>query len=474
MIKGNCIETIKKNLKIMVKKFYIAVVAALMSVAAFAQDDYKIIDSTYSRVELDDDSLYYDEGAYLDDYSSGDNWFIGGSAGYSLSMSENTRFGKFFDNLKPGLQIHVGKWLWPSFGIRLSAGVHPQVGRMEWSTAQACEKYGAMADHIEDMNGNRLPRKYGYEHNYNFNVFAGYFDGLINFTNVFYKYKESRKLNVVGIIGFGFNRSFGFEKDKLKHWETGIRYVDKNGKTIYENNFLHYETEPASFFAAHVGLQGLYKLNNAWDIYAEATFNGTDDMYNGLEYDRVYDTYVDLQIGAQFHFKDSHGRRRFHYVKHYNAAIVERLDKMIDDETENLNEANNLMPDIVENVNLTEALQTTISFYVDRYYITDAQKKNVKSVAKFLETHPDINLIVTGYADIETAYPAYNLRLSQKRAKTVYDMLVDEFNVPKNRLRIDYKGDTVQPYESVNEWNRAVIFFLDRDGGKSQILESAQ
>ena len=147
---------------------------------------------------------------------------------------------------------------------------------------------------------------------------------------------------------------------------------------------------------------------------------------------------------------------------------------MIDDETENLNEANNLMPDIVENVNLTEALQTTISFYVDRYYITDAQKKNVKSVAKFLETHPDINLIVTGYADIETAYPAYNLRLSQKRAKTVYDMLVDEFNVPKNRLRIDYKGDTVQPYESVNEWNRAVIFFLDRDGGKSQILESAQ
>jgi hypothetical protein len=51
-------------------------------------------------------------------------------------------------------------------------------------------------------------------------------------------------------------------------------------------------------------------------------------------------------------------------------------------------------------------------------------------------------------------------------------MLVNEFHVPKNRLRIDYKGDTVQPYASVNEWNRAVIFFLDRDGGKSQVLES--
>ena len=119
-----------------------------------------------------------------------------------------------------------------------------------------------------------------------------------------------------------------------------------------------------------------------------------------------------------------------------------------------------------------EALQTTISFYVDRYYITEAQKKNLKSVATFLATHPDINLIVTGYADVETAYPAYNLRLSQKRAQAVYDMLVNDFHVPANRLRIDFKGDTVQPYASVNEWNRAVIFFLDRGDRNSQILES--
>lgn len=131
-----------------------------------------------------------------------------------------------------------------------------------------------------------------------------------------------------------------------------------------------------------------------------------------------------------------------------------------------------MMPEIYEKVNLSEALQTTISFYVDRYYITDAQMKNLKSVATFLNNHPDINLIVTGYADIETAYPAYNLRLSQKRAQAVYDALINEFKVPASRLRIDYKGDTVQPYDQVNEWNRAVIFFLDRNDGKSQILES--
>lgn len=236
--------------------------------------------------------------------------------------------------------------------------------------------------------------------------------------------------------------------------------------------FYDVNTNPGNYFAAHIGLQGRWKASNAWDVIAEVTFNGTDDKYNGHEYDRVYDTYFDILLGAQFHFKDCHGRRRFHYVKYLNSAVLDRLAKMRDDENEKLNEANMAIPEIFEKIKFTEALQTTISFYVDRYYITDAQKKNLKSVATFLATHPDINLIVTGYADIETAYPAYNLRLSQKRAQAVYDMLVNDFNVSADRLRIDYKGDTVQPYANVNEWNRAVIFFLDRGDRQSQVLES--
>ncbi len=451
----------------MIKKLYIAVVAALMSVSAVAQSDYKIVDSTFTRVELDDDSLYYDENAYLDDYKVGDNWFIGGSVGVTHSMSENTRFQKFFKNEMPDMNIEVGKFLFPSFGIRFRFGIHPQIGRVEWEMAKAAEHYAAQGYH--EKNG------YGYEDNYHFCIFSGYFDGLINFTNIFYKYKESRKFNLIGILGLGYNYSFGFNTKKLDYWTAhGTTYVNKDGDTKTLAPYKFENTGSKNYLAAHVGFQGRWKFSNAWDGIFEVTFNGTDDLYNGIAYDRVYDTYFDVQVGARYHFKDSHGRRRFHYVKHYNSAVVERLNRMADDENEKLNNALNEMPEPVENVNLTEALQTTISFYVDRYYITDAQRKNVKSVANFLATHPDINLIVTGYADIETAYPAYNLRLSQKRAKVVYDMLVDEFNVPKDRLRIDYKGDTVQPYETVNEWNRAVIFFLDRGKGDSQILEGGK
>ncbi len=443
------------------KKFYIAIVAALVSVTAFAQsNDYKIIDSTFTRVELDDDSLYYDEAAYLDDYKFFDNWFVGGTVGVTHSMSENTRFGSFFKNEMPDLNIEFGKFLYPSFGFRLRAGIHPQVGRAEWEIAE-------LADH--GWHNVSAPSKYGFEKNYRFCIFSGYLDGLINFTNIFYKYKESRKFNLIGILGLGYNYTFGFQKEKLKYWREGITYQKGNSQMTQRYNV---DAEGGNYFAAHIGLQGRWKLNPKWDFLAEVTFNGTDDLYNGIAYDRVYDTYFDVQLGFRYHFKDCHGRRRFHYVKHLNSAVVERLDKMVDDENDKYNDANRPMDEIVEKVNLNEALQTTISFYIDRYYITDAQKKNLKSVATFLENHPDINLVVTGYADIETAYPAYNMRLSQKRAKTVYDALVNEFNVPANRLRIDYKGDTVIPYDNVNEWNRAVIFFLDKGDKNSQILES--
>lgn len=438
----------------MMKRIYILIVAFLASFVAIAQNT-GVADSLFSRSKLDQDSLYYDEFAYLDDYHFADNIFLLGQVGMSHSMSENTRFGNFFANERPSFNIGVGKWIYPAFGTRITLGLHPQVGRAEWE--------------ISDT----WPNVFG---NYGYNMFSGYVDGLVNLTNIIFKYREDRVFNLIGIIGLGYNHTFGFDKNKCDLMRRGISVSggkiipgtdEKPGTIRYDVN-----TDPGNFFAAHVGLQGRWKVNAAWDIIGEVTFNGTDDKYNGHEYDRVYDTYFDILVGAQFHFKDCHGRRRFHYVKYLNSELIERLAKMLSDENERLSEANMAIPEIFEKIKFSEALQTTVSFYVDRYYITEAQRKNVKSVATFLFTHPDINLVVTGYADVETAYPAYNLRLSQKRAQAVYDMLVNDFHVPTNRLRIDYKGDTVQPYAAVNEWNRAVIFFLDRNGGKSQVLES--
>ena len=125
-----------------------------------------------------------------------------------------------------------------------------------------------------------------------------------------------------------------------------------------------------------------------FDVIGEVTFNGTDDKYNGHEYDRVYDTYFDILIGAQFHFKDCHGRRRFHYVKNLNAAVLERLARMQDDENEKLAEANLAVPEIFEkikNVNIS-------SFELDRK-LTEIGNviEQIKNDYKALEDNEDFS-----------------------------------------------------------------------------------
>ncbi len=113
----------------------------------------------------------------------------------------------------------------------------------------------------------------------------------------------------------------------------------------------------------------------------------------------------------------------------------------------------------------------TVSFIIDKYYITDVQKRNVEAVANYMKSHPEVNVTICGFADVETAYPAYNMRLSKRRVTSVFNMLVNEFGVDPNRLSIDYKGDVVQPYSLKNEWNRVVVFALDEYETESVISE---
>jgi outer membrane protein OmpA-like peptidoglycan-associated protein len=103
----------------------------------------------------------------------------------------------------------------------------------------------------------------------------------------------------------------------------------------------------------------------------------------------------------------------------------------------------------------------TVSFVVDRYNITEVQRPNVEAVANYMEAHPDINVTICGFADVETAYPAHNMKLSKRRATAVYRMLTKQFGVDPRRLSIDYRGDIVQPYRLQNEWNRVVVFKIN-------------
>ena len=398
-------------------------IIAIFAVALLAFPMNSKADTKQSYGEIKSDTV---QG--LRHYKGGDNWFITLHAGGNMTLGENVRPRDIKDVLGFSGGLSVGKYFSPAVGAR---------AQVIFNTQKGVVNAEALSVHPE------LSKTYGWKN------IQGYVDALFNLTNIFSQYKESRRFNVNGIIGLGFNNTFGYN-DEAKDW-TKVPSA-KAGYGI--------DTENRSYFAARAGFLCNYKLSEALDLGLEATINATDDKYNGIYYDDNYDGYVNLLLGLTYHFKDHYGDRRFKYAQATDADYLANLNAQINKARKDLADA---QPKTIvqKEVNQQTILDMTVNFIIDKYNITDIQKRNVEAVAKYIKDNPDINIVVTGYADVQTAYPAYNLKLSENRAKAVYNMLVNDFGVDPSRLKIDFKGDTVQPYELKNEWNRVVIFVVE-------------
>ncbi len=406
------------------KKFATILMAVLCSFPLWAQSN--------PDLEVATDSV-----RGLKHYKGSDNWFITVHGGLNHSISENARHGDFMDMCKGSVGLSVGKYFSPAIGSRIQL---QYLRQQTMANTEAIEAY---------------PNIYG-DGQFGFDIFGGYVDGLFNFNNIFGQYRESTRLNLVGILGFGFNTTFNFD-DKVKSWGSNSPEWDK-GSGEYAPYDVY--TDKKSYFAARAGLMLSYRLCRALDLELEVTAHATDDGYNGTRYDRKYDAYVNAMLGLTYHFKDQYGDRRFRYTTISDQSLIDDLNKKIN-ETRGLIREPETIVKVEEEVFRSEILNMTVSFIIDKSNITAIQKKNVAEVAKYIEEHPDINIVITGYADVQTAYPAYNLALSERRAKSVHKCLVEEFGVDPSRLRIDFKGDTVQPYALKNEWNRVVIFMTE-------------
>lgn len=79
----------------------------------------------------------------------------------------------------------------------------------------------------------------------------------------------------------------------------------------------------------------------------------------------------------------------------------------------------------------------------------------IEKLAEFMKEHTECNITISGYADKQTGNADINMRLSKKRAENVATQL-KEMGIDSQRITVDYKGDTVQPF-STSEENRVSI-----------------
>lgn len=80
----------------------------------------------------------------------------------------------------------------------------------------------------------------------------------------------------------------------------------------------------------------------------------------------------------------------------------------------------------------------------------------IKAVAEFLKGVKDGEITITSYADKGTGSPKLNMKYSKQRAENTKKALIDNGVDPAIFKSVEWKGDTVQPYEE-NDKNRLSV-----------------
>lgn len=359
-----------------------------------------------------------------------DNLFAGLHFGANGSWGENIRYHQLSDVTKfprLGGMASVGKFFTSAFGIRGTLGLYRQCGIAE---KEPRETY---------------PQYYG-DGIYNFWNANANIDVLINLYHVFYPHKDTPKFNFIPLFGVGTSYTFGFDKDKLAIFD--------QAPAPY-----HVETKADFYPSLRVGFLISTWLSERLELQLDAHYDFIDDQYNGVTFDRKYDGYMVAMIGLAYKFKRGTKRYENHVVELSDIGEVGVVNRNLATARQSL-EIAEAPKDTLLRVNQEQIMEMTVSFGIDRFNITDVQRPNVEAVAAYVKAHPEVDVVICGFADVKTAYPAYNMRLSKRRVMAVYNMLTQQFGVDPNRLSIDYKGDTEQPYDVMNRWNRVVIFKL--------------
>lgn len=392
----------------MKKNLLLAGIGAIFAVNCASAQDVVVLSEEVAVTELNADcgNKYYT--------TPGSNWFIEFGGGANMPIVENRGDGnrQFTANYGVGF----GKWFSPYFGWRTEF----QGGSIHWNNGKE------LMGHAKTVNGN-------------VDIMWDMFNSLGNVNS-------KRVFSIVPFVGLGatFN------------WD-------------YKNNPAAFamQRENEWLFPVSGGLQLRFRMSSYADFFLQARASFYGDTYNNIVESRPVD--IDLTGLAGFSFNIGGSSFKSFNACDYN-DYINSLNNQVNDLRGSLAvtsaalaaaEAQLPCPEVSETVVIEEVsapLLATVRFKIDSDKISNEEKVNVYNMAQWMKNN-DGQVVITGYADKDTGTSAYNMSLSERRAKAVKNMLVNEYGIDANRLVLQADGSNVQPYP-VNNWNRIVVFSL--------------
>ena len=252
------------------------------------------------------------------------------------------------------------------------------------------------------------------QQDYQYKYLQGNIDIVSDLSALFCGFNPKRVFNGYVFFGGGLNR--GFDNDEANALDTRtyeMEYLWQDGKFLV---------------AGRMGLGCNLRLNDRLSINIEGNANVLSDKFNSKKAGNA-----DWQFNALVGLNIKFGKG---YTETKPVSVVEQ-------------------PQPKKEVVVAQPMKQDIFFALNSARIQEDQKSKIEMLVEYLQKNPSAKVKVTGYADVNTGNSKINKTLSEKRAANVADALKAK-GVTVDRIIVDSKGDTVQPYKTPEE-NRVSI-----------------
>lgn len=356
-----------------------------------------------------------------------DNWYFGIGGGINIYTGESDKLASFGKRIAPALDVTIGKWITPDYGMRI---------QYSGLSARGATHSGApFANGL--LKGSLYKEK--------FSVMNLHSDFMWNVSNSLFGYKE-RMWNFIPFLGGGIAHAW-------------------NG------------TASNSELAVSAGFVNTFTITNRIDLTLEARQMFVNQRFDGVAGGSRIEGMSSVTVGVNYKFGKK-GFKRVQKVNYapYKATIadlkaknkvavtdLESKNKALTTEREELGreiaELNKKLEDLAEvNKKASESPNAVLFFEFDQFTLNkeDLLKLDLY-VKKALKIDENKVFTIVGSADSTTGSQDYNQLLSEKRAQFIYNILANTYNIPKHRLIIQAEGDTNNRFGSP-VLNRSVIF----------------
>lgn len=329
------------------------------------------------------------------------NWFFSLGGGAEATFGDNDKAGSFGKRISPTLNFAVGKWFTPGLGLRV-----------QYSGLQARGyTYDAGANYVK---GTQMKDGY-YKQRWDYMNLHG--DVMFNLNALFGGYNQHRVYEIIPYLGAGFTHNYsGPQREAL---------------------------------AVNAGIINRFRVSNAVDINLELSAMGVEDKFDGETGGKHgFDGVLSATVGLTYRFPVRGFKRPMpQLISQAELAIMQQQMAQLAAANQQLQNALvNAQNQPVAEVSETEVVvqsdiaPRTIFFTIGSDNVSPREVMNLSYLADQMKEFPDATYTVNGYADSSTGTPSFNQALSLKRAQAVVDVLVKDFGISADRLKISADG----------------------------------